>query len=248
MKMYKTTQPINKYLDVKFECGCGKTHYAPIRVCDICAGALDRLPEYVKRYGYAKPYILCDEITYRIAGERCEAMLREAGLAPSVRVLTHLNFDEATLGEILINKPLDTDLMIGVGTGNISCILRYAAFQLDLPCFIIPTAVPMDGFTTPSGIITVDGLKRTYDTKCAEVILADTDILAGAPQRMAVAGYGDLITKLSSLTDWRLGALIAGDHFCPAMERMIADYVDAALAKTKGLKTKEPDALTAVTN
>ncbi len=248
MNMYKTTRPINKYLNVKLRCGCGKTHYAPVKVCDIAEGALERLPEYVGRYGYKKPYLLCDSITYRIAGEKCETLLREAGYDPAVRVLTHLNFDEATLGEILIHKPLDADLMIGVGTGNISGILRYAAYQLDLPCYIVPTAVPMDGFTTPSGIINVDGLKRTFDTNCAEVIVADTAILAGAPARMAVAGYGDLITKLSSLTDWRLGALINGDHFCAAMETMITDYVRAAMEKTEGLKTKEPDALTAVTN
>ena len=39
MKMYATTQPVEKYLNVKLECGCGRTHYAPIKAVDIRRGA-----------------------------------------------------------------------------------------------------------------------------------------------------------------------------------------------------------------
>ena len=79
MKMYATTQPVEKYLNVKLECGCGRTHYAPIKAVDIRRGAINALPEYMHRFGYARPYILCDATTYKIAGERCAGVLREAG-------------------------------------------------------------------------------------------------------------------------------------------------------------------------
>ena len=34
-------------------------------------GALNSLPGYVRDFGYHKPYILCDKITYQVAGQRC---------------------------------------------------------------------------------------------------------------------------------------------------------------------------------
>ena len=142
MKMYTQPQPIGKYLDVKLDCDCGRTHYVPIKGVEIGAGALESLPDYTRRLGYKKPYLLCDEITYKIAGARCEELLRAAGIEPAVHVLSHLGFDEATLGEIVVSIPADCDLMIGVGTGSITDMTRYSSFKLRLPCFTVATGAP----------------------------------------------------------------------------------------------------------
>ena len=77
MKMYDTPQPVERYLNVELECDCGRTHYAPIKAINISRGALESLPGYVAEYGYKKPYILCDNITYNIAGPisaRCQLL------------------------------------------------------------------------------------------------------------------------------------------------------------------------------
>ena len=66
MKMYDTPQAVERYLNVPLECSCGKTHFAPIKAINISKGALNSLPGYVKEYGYQKPYLLCDSITYRV--------------------------------------------------------------------------------------------------------------------------------------------------------------------------------------
>ena len=71
MKMYDTPQELSKYLNIKVECNCGRTHYVPIKGLEIGADAIERLPHYVKSLGYAHPLVLCDEITYKIAGARC---------------------------------------------------------------------------------------------------------------------------------------------------------------------------------
>ena len=119
-EMYREPQPLENYLDRELVCSCGRTHYVPIRGVEIGPGVLDTLPDYVRRFGYRKPFLLCDPITWRIAGERCEALLRAAGIDCASHVLGHLGFDEATLGEIVLRIPRDADLMIGVGTGSIT--------------------------------------------------------------------------------------------------------------------------------
>lgn len=243
MKMYETTQSVDKYLNVELECDCGRTHYAPIKAINIGSGALNSLPDYVKKFGYNYAYILCDKITYEIAGKRCEELLRSSGIEYETLVIRHMGFDEATLGEIVINKPDDCDLMIGIGTGSITDMLRFASFKLGLPCFTIPTAAPMDGFSASVGIMNVNNLKATMPAHSTEVIIGDTDILKNAPYRMTVAGFADLIAKVNALNDWRLAVLINGDHYCGKIDRMVADYVDDIISKAGKLKERDPEAI-----
>ena len=130
MKMYETSQSVEKYLNVPLECSCGRTHFAPIKAVKIGKGALNSLTGYVRDFDYHRPYILCDKITYQVAGQRCQQLLGEAGLAPTVLIIKHQGFDEATLGEIVINKPDDCDLMIGVSENPESVIAKQADIYL----------------------------------------------------------------------------------------------------------------------
>ena len=242
-EMYREPQPLENYLDRELVCSCGRTHYVPIRGVEIGPGVLDTLPDYVRRFGYQKPFLLCDPITWRIAGERCEALLRGAGIDCASHVLEHLGFDEATLGEIVLRIPRDADLMIGVGTGSITDMTRFSSFKLGLPCFTVATGAPMDGFAASIGILNVNGLKLTLPAHNTELILGDTDILRTAPYRMTVAGFGDLIGKLSCLNDWELGRIVNGEHYCPAIVELVRSCVADILEKAPRIRERDPEVL-----
>ena len=248
MKMYDTPQAVERYLNVPLECSCGKTHFAPIKAINISKGALDSLPGYVSEYGYKKPYLLCDSITYKVAGEKCESCLKVAGFEPSVLIIRHLGFDEATLGEIVINKPDDCDLMIGIGTGSITDMTRYSSYKLGLPCFTVATGAPMDGFSASVGIMNVNNLKATMQAHSTEVIIGDTDVLKTAPYRMTIAGFADLIGKLNALNDWRLEVLVTGAHYCKKIDELVTAYVNDILSKADLLKARDPEAIGNVMN
>ncbi len=248
MEMYQTTQPIEKYLNIPLECSCGRTHFAPIKAIRVSSGAISFLPDYMKQYGYSHPYLLSDRITYDIAGYRCEAILQQAGFSPFTRILTHMAYDEATLGEIVLNKPDDCDVMIGIGTGQITDMLRFASFKLGLPCFTVPTAAPMDGFSASVGIMNVDHLKATMPAHASEVILGDTDVLKGAPMRMTLAGFGDLVGKYNALNDWRLGRIVNGEHYCEKIATMVEDYVTGVTEDADRIRDKDPDAIGGILN
>ena len=167
--MYHEPQPLEKYLCTELDCDCGRRHYVPIRAVEIGPGVLKTLPDYVQRFHYQRPYILCDEITWKIAGQRCAELLHEAGIETCPHILQHTGFDEATLGEIVVSVPTDADLMIGVGTGSITDMTRYSSFRLGLPCFTVATGAPMDGFAASIGIMNVGGLKRTMQAHSTEL-------------------------------------------------------------------------------
>ena len=70
--------------------------------------------------GFENLYLVSDAITYEIAGKACRKILEDAGIRNHLIQLTHTGFDEATLGELTIQMPMDCDLVIAVGTGAIN--------------------------------------------------------------------------------------------------------------------------------
>ena len=240
MKMYETTQSVEKYLNVSLECSCGMTHYAPIKAVNISRNALSFIPSYMLSLGHSHPYLLCDSITWKIAGKQCEQILLSAGYPVYTLILKHAEFDEATLGEIVLNKPDDCDVMIGCGTGSITDMLRFSSFKLGVPCFTVATAAPMDGFSASVGIMNVNNVKKTMPAHSTEVFIGDTEILKNAPFRMTLAGFGDLIGKLNSLNDWRLGVLVNDEHICENIATMVHDYVTDIIGKANLLASHDP--------
>ena len=244
--MYHEPQPLEKYLCTELDCDCGRRHYVPIRAVEIGPGVLKTLPDYVQRFQYQRPYILCDEITWKIAGQRCAELLHEAGIETCLHILQHTGFDEATLGEIVVSVPTDADLMIGVGTGSITDMTRYSSFRLGLPCFTVATGAPMDGFAASIGIMNVGGLKRTMQAHSTELIIGDTDILKNAPFRMTVAGFGDLIGKLTCLNDWKLSRIINGEHYCAPIVELVQTCLDRVMEKAPLIAERDPEVLGSV--
>lgn len=241
--MPEKPSPLGSYLNTELECPCGHVHYVPIEAVEIGPGAIKTLPGHVSSRGYKRPYIICDAITYKIAAARCEELIRAQGIDAKLHVLTHLGFDESTLGEILINKPEDCDVIIGVGTGSITDMLRYSSFKVGLPCITVATGAPMDGFAASIGIMNVNSLKCTMNAHTTQVVIGDTDILATAPYRMTVAGFGDLIGKITCLNDWELARIISGEHYCGRIVELVRNCVDDILLQAPLIKQRDPSTL-----
>ena len=141
MKMYDQPHSLNDYLSRTFECDCGRTHTAPLKYVSVRKDALEDLPKFMKDLGYKSAYLISDSITYKIAGEKCMNILNDAGVKAEIIVLTHMGFDEATLGELIINMPADCDLVVAVGTGTINDMTRYFSFKMGRPFFTVAISI-----------------------------------------------------------------------------------------------------------
>lgn len=243
MQMPKTPMELNAYLDRHFTCGCGKEHYAALRAVRVGKNALKDLPDLVKAMGFKSLYLISDPITYGIAGEKCAKILGDAGIRYKIIQLTHLGFDEATLGELTINEPMDCDLMVAVGTGTINDMTRYFSFKMGRPFFTVATAAPMDGFASSIAAIQVNHLKTTFDAQTPIAIIGDTEILKGAPYRMIAAGLGDLLGKFTCLCDWKLAKVINGEHYCDSIVELVESCVQNVLTSADKVTERDPETL-----
>jgi glycerol-1-phosphate dehydrogenase [NAD(P)+] len=64
------------------------------------------------------------------------------------------------------------------------------------------TAASVDGYTAFGASITRDGFKQTMECRAPRAVLADLEVLTGAPADMTSAGYADLLAKIPAGADW----------------------------------------------
>lgn len=123
---------------------------------------------------------------------------------------------EATdgLGDEVAQAGRDADFFVGLGSGTLCDLAKYAGDKLKRPVLLYPTAASMNGYTSSIVALKVRGLKRTLPCTPALGVFADPTVAATAPIRMTAAGVADFLSKASSSTDWRAGHYLRGGYYC----------------------------------
>ena len=208
-------------------CACGRAHVTTVEEVITGEGAVNRIPELLQAYGCAKPFVLADQNTWRAAGERVCALLDAHGIAYGSHVFpqTQLEPDEYAVGSAVMHFRYDCDIIIGVGSGVINDIGKILSRMSGRRYIIVATAPSMDGYASATSSMSMDGLKTSLNTRCADVIIGDTDILREAPEHLLKAGLGDMLAKYVSIAEWRIGHLITGEYDCEQVAQLVRDVV-----------------------
>ncbi len=235
--------------DLSYDCSCGRHHEIHIGELIVDRGASGEILRVARPYAQARPgrtLVVADCHTYEILGRRVEEQLAGAGLEVSSFVFPdhHLIPNAEALGTLLIEaSEFPTALMIAVGSGTINDVTRYVSHRLGIPYIICGTAPSMDGYCGDSSPIVCRGSKVTFPCQCAEAILLDTEIMAGAPQKMITAGFGDIIGKYIALTDWKLARDVRGDYYCEGIAQLMLGAVEKCVASIDGVAARDPEAM-----
>ncbi|MBQ8380752.1 MAG: sn-glycerol-1-phosphate dehydrogenase [Clostridia bacterium] len=212
---------------VEGKCACGKAHSFESDVYS-GKGIISKLPEYIKKFDPHTAYVLCDENTFRAAGERVIEILKGAGIDSRLKMLLgNVHPNEKFIDDATESLPPECDIIISVGSGVINDIGKLVSKSSSLPYVIVATAPSMDGYASMSSSVTAKGLKISLPSRAADVIVGDIDIVKTAPAKMVASGIGDIIAKYTSICEWRISNLITGEYYC----EKIASLVRAALKK-----------------
>lgn len=230
------------YLGKPFECSCGRTHTTGVEGVSVGEGAIASIVKYVEKYNFKKLYVVCDKITYEIAGKKTMEILEKEGIAAKAHVFTQDRFipDEKALGELMIDADRDIDLVIAVGTGSLNDLCRFFSFQLGIPYAIVATAAPMDGFASTGAALIINNIKMTIPAQSPLFIIGDTDVLSGAPARLISAGLGDLLGKFTCLTDWRISRIVNDEYYCETIVDLVTDCINNVLQNAPKAAQRDP--------
>lgn len=220
-------------------CRCGMEHKCPIHDIFIGKDVISSVKNIAEKY--SSPIVVCDDITYEIAGkEVCEKLSCICVVLSGYPILIP---DENAVGTVIDNvKKSGSDHIIGVGSGVINDIVKYASFLLKMRYTIVATAPSMDGYASSAAAMLYGGLKTTFSAHCPEYIIADTEIIRNAPADMLRSGIGDILGKISCLNDWRLSSLLTGEPLCEKIYAMVQEAVDICASNIPGIMNRDATA------
>ena len=229
-------------------CSCGREHDVAIDDVVVGKGVVQRLPEFVHKYGAKKPFILADKNTYKAAGEAVAEILQGSGISFSTYIFQKdaLEPDEEAVGSAFMHFDNSCDLIIGVGSGVINDIGKILSNVSGRKYIIVGTAPSMDGYASATSSMSMDGLKISLNSRCADVIIGDIDILKNAPAHMLKSGLGDMLAKYVSIAEWRIGNLITGEYYCERVAQLIRDALKKCVDNAEGLLKRDEAAVQAV--
>ncbi len=225
------------------ECECGKKHTCEMEYCYIEENACKRLTDLCKKY--KKILIVADENTFKASGEAVVSAVEKPYEIVMFSGKTILIPNEEAIATVQ-EKLGDSDLIIGIGSGVIQDLCKYVSFDNNLPYFIVATAPSMDGYASTGAAMILGGMKVTVSARVPKAIIADTNVLANAPQEMIKAGYGDIVGKYSSLNDWKLSKVVNGEYFCQYIYDVVMEMLETTLKLSSGLLKKDKESVKAL--
>ena len=227
------------------KCACGKAHLFDSRVL-IGKGVISHLPDILTKMNAKKAFVLADKNTYGAAGDAVCRALKGFKISLFVFDKDALEPDETSVGLAVMHYPADSDVVIGVGSGVINDIGKIIAATACKPYIIVGTAPSMDGYASATSSMTRNGLKISLNSKCADVIIGDTDVLCNAPIKMMASGIGDMLAKYVSICEWRISHLINGEYYCPDIAALVRDSLKKCSQNADKLIKRDPVAVQAV--
>jgi glycerol-1-phosphate dehydrogenase [NAD(P)+] len=212
-----------------------------LRMVDIGADALLRLPDVVRAIGVISPasrvVVLSDAVPKKRLGAEATALvtslLSRIGDVRRVTVLAGaagVHADEQTLAAATAAAN-DASVIVTVGSGTVADIGKAVAARLRDPAHVVvQTALSVNGYADDQSVLLVDGVKRTTSTRWPDALIADTQLLAEAPLQLNLAGIGDLLAMFTAPADWRIASLLGmDDRYAADIVAMVRQYGPALL-------------------
>ncbi len=229
-------------------CQCGKVHSASVEEIAFGKGAIDRLGFFVNKYEAKKLFLLSDINTFAAAGEQVCGTLDKYNIPYVSHCFQneHLEPDEAAVGSAVMHFDNSCDLIVAIGSGVINDIGKILSNVTGRKYIIVATAPSMDGYASATSSMSMDGLKVSLNSRCADIIIGDTDILKNAPIHMLKSGIGDMLAKYVSIAEWRIAHLITGEYYCERVAQLIRDALKKCVDNAEGLLRRDEKAVEAV--
>ena len=203
------------------KCVCGREHTLETKKVVVEYNALANFEQYMEDVGLAgkRRAVVYDTMVYQLTeGKHVKANQEIVLEAKGLRA-------EDTLIEEMMKQLDHPEVIVAFGAGTIMDFGRYPAYKLGIPFVAIPTLASSDGFTANICSAILNGQKKSTPMCAPILVVADLDIIKGAPARLVASGINDILAKYISLTDWRIAKIVADEYYCP----MVAELAEHAL-------------------
>lgn len=242
-----------QYLNSTFVCDeCGKTHTIRLRHALCNPEAVDQLGDCCTETGPGRrAHLISDRRTFAVAGEKCGEVLAKAGYSLASLIVPDREGGEPPICDDhtrawLENAVSPADVYVGIGSGVISDLTKWLAFDRNTPYVVIATAASMNGYSSDNIAPAIKGVKTLLHGRGPLAVLSSPEMLKSAPYEMTAAGLGDILAKSVSGTDWQLNRLLLDEYYCPLCAGLIDDIEHLYRDRPEAVAAGETSAIKAL--
>lgn len=247
------THPLSSYAGSVFDCRCGRTH--TVRTTELRAGSgvivnLGSAVSLIAPSGSAAVLLTTPKLFDRF-GADAERQLRRAGFLirrellgegeniaageenpPAVKEVPQAEITAQKLHAISVGE--DVRLIIGLGGSTEAEAAKYLGSRLNLPVFLVVTSPDCAKSLTASAQVVSDGVFMLGDSVAPRALLCDYDLLRYAPDNQTAAAFGEIMSRLVAVFDWRFSSLVTGEAYCKNIAEQAFWAADTALKALRG--------------
>jgi glycerol-1-phosphate dehydrogenase [NAD(P)+] len=224
-------------------CSCGQTHHLGTRTMLVSRGALQESAELLRREKGrgARLWVLSDENTEAAAAARWKSAAGADRVTARVLPARPKPQPTAALVEELSAdaRAASADLLVSVGGGVISDLVKRISLDLHVPNWCVATAPSVDAFTSGTSAINVNGFHGSVPARASEAVICDLDVIEKSPRDLHLAGLGDLLAKFLAYLDWNLSRIVTGESYCQPISDLALESARSALRAARSLD-REP--------
>jgi len=193
---------------------------------------LNKIGELCSKLGYPhngnnKVFLVTGPRTKDVAGNAVKDHLTEAKFNVQTFIAEEANIGFVNYAIDLI-KEQDPSFIVGVGGGKNIDVAKLSSFECGLPFISVPTTLAHDGVASP--FCSLKGLEtdHSFEAQTPIAILADTHVMVSAPPTLLSSGFGDIVSNLVAVKDWRMAHRIKNEyfgHYAALLSHMSAELI-----------------------
>ncbi len=171
---------------------------------------LYKLGKYLRRSTFHRVVLYYGEGIQELVGQTVDISLDSSEIRV-VRTEVVTGNDVEQIVATAFSLPSKFDAIVAVGGGLAVDVAKYAGFLTRKPVIAVPTALSNDGFCSPGASLKVAGRRVSAPAAIPFGVVLDTAVIARSPARFSFSGVGDLLSKYSAVTDWKLSYWDTGE-------------------------------------
>ncbi len=184
--------------------------------------AKDLLCDFIDIIGGRESIVICDSNTVLLLAYD---ILTSSNANIKFHILPSDVMPSEMVIEEIINNATGKTLIVALGSGTISDIVKRVAFLLKVDCCLFPTAASVNAFTSSNtSIILKNGNKVSLNGILPKEIYIDVTVISNAPKILTYSGFADLVCRASVELDCLLSHVLFDTYYDSRSFQIIKDY------------------------
>jgi len=210
--------------------------------------AVEKFIKFCHQKGYEKFMIVADDNTARVLGDRVYQAIKQQRWDAIYHVLDPegLHTDGTTLTRVLTAYDAVPRLFVAVGSGTITDTVRFTSHRSQNQFVSFPTAASVDAYTSKNAPVLVGHLKGSIYCHAPIAIFTDLPTICASPKFLTTSGFGDLVSKLTASSDWKMSHLIWDVDFDEEIYIRALRAGQRSSEMVDGIRTADPNSMAAM--